>query len=97
MSTYVLKLYIAGKPPRLESAIAGLRRVLDGELGDDYELSVYDVIEDPQRAEDAKILATPTLVKERPLPVRRIIGDLSDIEKVFLGLDLQRAASKGGQ
>lgn len=95
MSTYVLKLYIAGKSPRLENSIAGLRRTLDDELKEDYELKIYDVIEQPQLAEDAKILATPTLVRELPLPVRRIIGDLSDSDKIFFGLDLYPAARKG--
>ncbi|HEY6010944.1 MAG TPA: circadian clock KaiB family protein, partial [Nitrospirota bacterium] len=74
-----------------------LRRVLDNELGDDYQLLIYDVIDQPQIAEDAKILATPTLVREQPLPIRRIIGDLSDAEKVFRGLDIHTADGKGGK
>lgn len=77
--------------------MAGLRRVLDTELGDDYQLLIYDVTDQPQVAEDAKILVTPTLVREQPLPARRIIGDLSDAEKVFLGLDLRKADGKGGK
>jgi circadian clock protein KaiB len=97
MSTYVLKLYVAGKPSRLENDIVNLRRVLDTELGDDYQLLIFDVIDQPQIAEDAKILATPTLIREQPLPVRRIIGDLSDAKKILLGLDLHKADGQGGK
>jgi circadian clock protein KaiB len=61
---------------------------------DDYELVVIDVLERPQLAEDEKILATPMLVKELPMPIRRIIGDLSDTEKVLLGLDLQPSSTE---
>jgi circadian clock protein KaiB len=63
---------------------------LERELDDEYELEVIDVLEKPQLAEDEKILATPTLIKKLPAPVRRLIGDLSDTEKVLLGLDLKR-------
>lgn len=88
MSKSVLKLYIAGQTPRSESAIASLRRTCEKELKGQYELIVIDVLERPQLAEDEKILATPTLVKVLPDPIRRIIGDLSDTEKVLVGLDL---------
>ena len=96
MSKFVLKLYVTGKTPRSERAIANLRRICDDELGGRYEMQVMDVIEHPQLAEDEKILATPTLIKEIPPPLRRIIGDLSDKEKVLLGLDLQ-AGAKGDE
>ena len=69
-------------------AITNLRRICEKELGTDYELVIIDVLERPQVAEDEKILATPTLIKELPLPVRRIIGDLSDTKQVLLGLEL---------
>jgi circadian clock protein KaiB len=65
-------------------------------LGNPYDLDVIDVLERPQAAEDARILATPTLVKELPLPARRIIGDLSDIAKVLVGLELTPAGRSGG-
>jgi circadian clock protein KaiB len=87
---YLLKLYITGRTPRSEQSIANLQIVLERELDDEYELEVIDVLEKPQLAEDEKILATPTLIKKLPAPVRRLIGDLSDTEKVLLGLDLKR-------
>ena len=92
----LLKLYVTGKTPRSERAIANLRRICQEDLQDQYELSIIDVLEQPQLAEDEKILATPTLTKELPPPLRKIIGDLSDIEKVLLGLDLQARTDEGG-
>jgi circadian clock protein KaiB len=65
-----------------------LRRLIDDLLSGSCELDIIDVLENPQVAEDDKILATPTLVKELPLPQRRIIGDLSDKEKVMMGLEI---------
>src|SRR5262249_13333466 len=84
-SKYLLKLYVTGQTPRSLSAIANLRRICEEELHGSYEMVVIDVLERPQLAEDEKILATPTVVKELPTPIRRIIGDLSDSEKVLLG------------
>jgi circadian clock protein KaiB len=89
MAKYQLKLYVTGRTPRSERAIVNLRRVCEEELAGEYALIVVDILERPQLAEQEKILGTPTLVKEQPPPVRRIIGDLSDIEKIMLGLDLQ--------
>jgi circadian clock protein KaiB len=89
MDRYVLKLYITGQTPRSQRAIANLRQICDEELSGRYEMSVIDVLERPQLAEDEKILATPTVVKELPTPMRRIIGDLSDVESVLVGLDLR--------
>jgi circadian clock protein KaiB len=88
MSSYVIKLYVTGQTPRSQRAIENLRRICDEELQGRYDLIVIDVLERPQLAEDEKILATPTVVKELPPPIRRIIGDLSDSERVLLGLDL---------
>ena len=86
---YILKLYVTGRTVRAERAIANLRRLCQEELAGCYELQVIDVIEHPQLAEDERILATPTLIKQLPPPLRRVIGDLSDRDKVLLGLDLQ--------
>jgi circadian clock protein KaiB len=83
-----LKLYITGQTTRSVAAIANMRSICAEELKGRYELIVVDVLEQPQLAEDEKILATPTLVKDLPPPLRRLIGDLSDREKVLLGLDL---------
>lgn len=87
--TYLLKLYVAGKGARAEAAIANLRHLCDTELRGQYELEVIDIIEHPEQAEEAKILATPTLIKQLPPPLRRVIGDLSDKEKLLLGLDVR--------
>jgi circadian clock protein KaiB len=89
MNKYLLKLYITGHTPRSERAIANLQRICEEELGGQYEMLVIDILERPQLAEDEKILATPMLIKQLPPPLRRIIGDLSDTDKVILGLDLQ--------
>jgi circadian clock protein KaiB len=86
---YLLKLYVTGQTPRSQRAIANLRHICEEELQGEYEMIVIDVLERPQLAEDEKILATPTVVKELPTPIRRIIGDLSDWDRVLLGLDLR--------
>ena len=93
MSACLLKLYVTGRTSRSERAITNLRRICEEELGGHYEMVVIDVLERPQLAEDEKILATPTLIKDLPPPLRRIIGDLSDKEKVLLGLDLEPCAT----
>jgi len=84
----VLKLYVTGQTPNSQRALRNLQDLLNNELKGLYELKVIDVLERPQLAEDDKILATPTLAKILPAPVRKIIGDLSDKEKILLGLDL---------
>ncbi len=89
MKKYLLKLYVTGNTPRAEQAIANVRRICNGEFCDQYELKIIDVLRQPHLAQDEKILATPTLIREKPHPARRIIGDLSDKEKVLLGLDLK--------
>ncbi len=89
MNKVLLKLYVTGQTPKSERAIANMRRICEQELEEQYELVIIDVLERPQLAEDEKILATPTLTKELPLPLRRIIGDLSETDKVLLGLDIQ--------
>ena len=85
---YILKLYITGQTTNSVKAIQNLKKILSGELKDVYELKIIDVLKNPQLAEDEKILATPTLSRVLPPPVKRIIGDLSDKEKVLLGLDI---------
>jgi circadian clock protein KaiB len=86
---YILKLYVTGKTPRSEWAIVNLQRICEQEFPGQYELIIIDVLQRPQLAEDEKIFATPTLVKELPPPLRRIIGDLSNTEQVLIGLDIQ--------
>lgn len=94
-SSYILKLYVTGKTPRTERAVANLRRICNEDLRGKYELQIIDVLENPQLAEDEKILATPTLIKRLPPPLRRVIGDLSDKEKVLLGLDVWPEMGEG--
>ena len=85
---YILKLYIAGNTPNSLRALKMLKNVMEQEFKGVYALKVIDVIKNPHLAEEDKILAIPTLSKVLPLPVRRIIGDLSDREKVLIGLSL---------
>ena len=93
LPNYLLKLYVTGSSPRAEVAIANLRRICEQELRGQYQLEIIDVLEHPQVAEDDKILATPTLIKQLPPPLRRVIGDLSDKSKVLLGLEVRRDAT----
>ncbi|NJL02634.1 MAG: circadian clock protein KaiB [Spirulinaceae cyanobacterium RM2_2_10] len=86
--TYVLKLYVAGNTPNSARALKTLKNILEQEFQGVYALKVIDVLKNPQLAEEDKILATPTLAKVLPPPVRKIIGDLSDRERVLIGLDL---------
>ncbi|MCF8268273.1 MAG: circadian clock protein KaiB [Ignavibacteriales bacterium] len=90
MSKFLLKLYITGTTARSFKAIENLKKICGEEFNDKYDLQIIDVLESPQLAEDDKILATPTLIKILPPPMRMIIGDLSDREKVLLGLDIQK-------
>lgn len=94
---YILRLFVSGRTPRAERAIANLRRLCEEEFAGCYELQVIDVLEDPAAAEDERILATPTLIKQLPPPLRRVIGDLSDREKVLLGLNLTPRGNTAGQ
>lgn len=85
---YKLTLYVTGHTASSERAIHNLTRIVQQGIPGQHEIEIVDVLESPQIAEDEKILATPTLVKEYPPPIRRIIGDLSDTQKVLLGLDV---------
>ncbi|MGB8215395.1 MAG: circadian clock protein KaiB [Anaerolineales bacterium] len=87
--TYILRLYIAGQTPRSVAALANLKEICEEHLAGRYQLQVVDLLENPQLARGDQILAIPTLVRKLPLPVRRIIGDLSNTERVLVGLDLR--------
>jgi circadian clock protein KaiB len=89
MSQVQLMLYIAGDTARSQQAIANLRRICDEQFGERYELRIVDVVKDPEAAEHARILATPTLVKQAPSPSRRMIGDLDDAALVLSALALE--------
>ena len=85
---YALRLFITGMTPRSVRAIENLRRVCDSLLKDRYDLQVIDIYQQPVLAHEDQIIASPTLIKERPLPRRRIIGDLSREDRLLAGLDL---------
>ena len=86
---YRLKLYIAGCTPRSARAVANLKRLCEDRLKDRYDLTVIDLYQTPEEAEPAQVIVAPTLIKQLPLPIRRLIGDLSDTPHVLLALDLK--------
>ncbi|MGI8572598.1 MAG: circadian clock KaiB family protein [Solirubrobacteraceae bacterium] len=86
---YVLRLYVVGATTGSHRAIANLRAICETELAGRYELEVIDVYQQQQLATGDRIIAAPTLIKALPLPVRRLVGDMSDRERVLLGLDLR--------
>jgi circadian clock protein KaiB len=85
---YILRLYITGTTLRSASAITNLKKICEEYLEGRYELEVIDLYQKPYLAKDEQIIAAPTLIKKLPLPFRRIIGDMSNKEKVLMGLDL---------
>jgi len=87
----ILRLYIAGQTPRSIAAFANLKRICEEHLAGRYKIEIIDLIQNPQLASGDQILAVPTLVKRLPEPVRKIIGDLSNTERVLVGLDLRAA------
>jgi circadian clock protein KaiB len=84
-----LRLYVAGQTPRSLTAFANLKRICEEHLKGRYRIRVIDLVENPQLSKGDQILAIPTLVRKLPVPVRKIIGDLSDTERVLVGLDLR--------
>jgi len=91
-SRYILKLYIAGQSPKSVNAIANIKKICEENLLGRYELDVIDLYQQPQLAQGEQIIAVPTLIRKLPLPLRRIIGDMSNTERVLVGLDIQKAA-----
>ena len=85
---YKLRLFVTGSTPRSTRAIANMRKICEENLRGRYDLEVVDVYENPDATRELQIIATPTLVKILPEPLRRIIGDLSDKERVLAGLNL---------
>jgi len=84
-----LRLYVAGKTPKSLTAFANLKQICESHLSGRYSIEVIDLMENPQLSRGDQILAIPTLVRKLPEPVRKIIGDLSDTERVLVGLDLR--------
>lgn len=85
---YKLRLYITGTTPQSQRALSNIKRICDKHLEGRYDLEVIDVYQKPTRARDEEIIVAPTLIKMLPLPIRKLIGDLSDETKVLFGLDL---------
>jgi circadian clock protein KaiB len=86
-----LRLYVAGRTPKSVAAFANLKRICEEHMKGRYHVEVIDLMEQPQLAKGDQIVAVPTLVRKLPEPLKRIIGDLSNEEKVLVGLDLRRA------
>ena len=93
---YVLRLYVTGMTPRSARAINNLRAICDEYLEGRYDLEVIDIYQQPVLAKGEQIVAAPTLIKKLPLPMRRIIGDMSNRDHVLLGLDLVRSPDASG-
>lgn len=87
---YILRLYITGTTSRSILAITNLKKICEEYLEGHYELEVIDLYQKPSLAKDEQIIAAPTLIKKLPLPFRRIIGDMTNKEKVLIGLDLKK-------
>jgi circadian clock protein KaiB len=88
---YLLRLYVTGMTPRSTEAIGRIKAVCEEHLAERYELEVIDIYQQPALAKGEQIVATPTLIKKLPLPLRRLVGDLSNKQRVLLGLDLRQA------
>src|SRR4051794_33770159 len=88
---YTLRLYVTGTTPRSAQAIVNIRKICEDHLKGRYDLEVIDITQHPTLARGEQIIAAPTLIKELPLPIRRFIGDMSQTERILLGLDLRHA------
>jgi len=86
---YVLRLYVTGLTPRSRAAIENIKRISEEHLKGRYDLEVIDIYQQPTLARDEQIVAAPTLIKKLPLPLRKLIGDMSNTERILLGLDLR--------
>jgi circadian clock protein KaiB len=88
-SRYILRLYITGQTPRSLQSVENLRALCDKYLPGQFDLEIIDIYQQPAMAKEGQIIAAPTLIKSMPLPLRRLVGDFSDKERVILGLDLK--------
>ena len=89
---YLLRLYVTGMTPRSTEALAAIRGICEERLQGRYTLEVIDIYQHPERAGEEQLIAAPTLVKKLPLPLRHLVGSLSDTERVLVGLDLRSAS-----
>ena len=86
---YILQLYVTGMTPKSTQAIANVQKLCEEHLAGRYELKVIDIYQQPNLAKGEQIIAAPTLIKKLPLPLRRLIGNMTDIEKFLVGIDLK--------
>ena len=91
---YLLKLYVTGMTPRSTQAIINIKEICEEHLKGRYELEVIDIYQSPILAKGEQIIAAPTLIKKLPLPLRKFIGDMSDTQRILVGLDLRPAAKQ---
>lgn len=91
--TFLLRLYVAGQTPKCVRAFSNLKRICEEHLANRYRIEIIDLLQDPQLARGDQILAVPTLVRRLPEPMKKIIGDLSNTERVLVGLDLRVSES----
>ncbi|HEV8430502.1 MAG TPA: circadian clock KaiB family protein [Pyrinomonadaceae bacterium] len=94
-ATYILRLYVTGSSHRSLLAVYNLKKLCDEYLPDDYDLEVIDIYKDPSAAREAQIIAAPTLVKKLPQPIRKFVGDMSNTQKLLVGLDLYKRQENG--
>lgn len=87
---YILRLYVTGSTARSLRAVHNLRKICEEHLPNQYDLEVIDIYKDPQAAREAQIIAAPTLVKKLPRPIRKFVGDLSNTQKILVGLDIYK-------
>lgn len=92
---WVLRLYVAGQTPKALTAFANLKRLCETHLNGQYQIEVIDLALDPRQARTDEIVVTPTLVRKLPPPLRRIIGDLSNVERVLVGLEVRERKDEG--
>lgn len=97
IKNWELRLYVAGQTARSLQAFANLKKICDEHLAGKYRIEVVDLLQNPKLATGDQIFAIPTLVRKLPEPVRKIIGDLSDTERVLVGLDLKRVRTAGAE
>ena len=93
-SSTFLRLYVTGMTPRAQDAIRNIKKICEEELQGRYELEVVDIYQQPELAKKEQILAAPTLIRELPLPLRKLVGDMSNKEKVIVGLEIMSDKKK---
>jgi len=95
--TYQLRLYVAGSTPQSQRAIANIKQICEERLAGRFELEVIDIYQQPTLIDGEQIVAAPTLIKKLPPPLRRFVGDLSNLERILVGLDLRPGGSGGAE